>query len=435
MLNNQKQNKSHKKIRTKKNKTEKNKTNQYSPDSQTDVLFESSSQTNSNNSDDSPNTHKTHNLKVKQNKDKQFDTIVEKTQKKRTKKNENSPRFSLFSDKTLQLFHNMLNNQKQNKSHKKIHTKKNETEKNKTNQYSPSSQIDFLFESSSQTNSNNSDDSPDAHKTHNLEVKQNKDKQFNTIVTQFAESLNDLSDTLNNLSKEKELKQNTNNTQAEKKNQKKLLTDQINTDNLITTKKPINAPFDDNLNTCASNWTNNWYQTNFPPIQNCVSQQYILQNVHLYAKIDIKKNTNFIVITLHEHEIALTLEEIEETKITKTLCVHEKTMFRCPLQSCQLKPLSKISLKKHLEFHCHRYHYNDNKKYLFQFHLNGTLQYFHYPPKSIENTLTQQSSSNQNEDEICSRNKDKNNPPTLDKKTSTKTTDLLSQSQTSHHVT
>ena len=328
-----------------------------------------------------------------------------------------------------------MNNQKQNKSHKKIRTKKNKTEKNKTNQYSPHSQIDFLLESSSQTNSNNSDDSPDAHKTHNLKVKQNKDKQFDTIVREFTESFNDLSDTLNNLSKEKELKQNTKDTQAEKKNQKKLLTDQINTDNLITTRKPINAPFDDNLNTCTSNWTNNWYETNYPPIQNCVSQQYILQNVHLYAKIDIKKNTNFILITLYQHEIALTFEEIEEIKITKTLCVHDKTMFRCPLQSCQQKPLSKISLKKHLEFHCHRYHYNDNKKYLFQFHQNGAQQYFHYPPKSIENTLTQQSSSNQNEDEICSRNKDKNNPPTLDKKTSTKTTDLLSQSQTSHHVT
>ena len=362
--------------------------------------------------------------------------LIEKTQKKATKKkNENSPRFSLFSHKTLQLFYHVLNNQKQNKSHKKIHTKKNETEKNKTNQYSPGSQIDFLLESSSQTNSNNSDDSPNGHKTHNLKVKRNKDKQFDTIVTQITESINDLSDTINNLSKENELKQNTNDTQAEKKNQKKLLTDQINTDNFITTRKPINTPLDDNLNTCTSNWTNTWYDTNYPPIQNCVSRQYILQNVHLYGNIDIKKNTNFIVITLLEHEIALTLEEIENTKITKTLCVHEKTMFRCPLQSCHLKPLSKIDLKKHLEFHCHRYHYNDNKKYLFQFHLNGAQQYFHYPPKSIENTLTQQSSSNQNEDEICSRNKDKNNPPTLDKKTSTKTTDLLSQSETSHHVT
>ena len=109
--------------------------------------------------------------------------LIEKTQKKATKKkNGNSPRFSLFSNKTLQLIDNVLNNQKQNKSHKKIHTKKNETEKNKTNQYSPGSQIDFLFESSSQTNSNNSDDSPDAHKTLNLEVKQNKDKQFDAIV-------------------------------------------------------------------------------------------------------------------------------------------------------------------------------------------------------------------------------------------------------------
>lgn len=372
-------------------------------------------------------------------------SFTERTQKKTTKKkNEHSPRFLFFSNKTLQLIDNVLNNQKQNNSHKKIHPKKkNKTEKNKTkNQSLPGCEIDVLLESSSQTNSNNSDDSPNTHKTHNLKVKKNKDKQFDTIVTQLTESLNDLSDTLNNLSKEKELKQNTNHTQTEKKNQKKVQTDQINPDNFIITNKPISTPFNNNLNNCNSNWTNNWYETNYPPIQNCVSRQYILQNVHLYGHIDIKKNTNFIVIKLYEHEIALTLEEIEETKITKTLCVHEKTMFRCPLQSCHLKPLSKISLKKHLEFHCHRYHYNDNKKYLFQFQLNGASQYFHYPPKSKENTLTQQSSSNSlqylpltNEDEICSRNKDKNHPPTLHKKTSTKKTDLLSQSQTSHHVT
>ena len=60
--------------------------------------------------------------------------LIEKTQKKATKKkNGNSPRFSLFSNKTLQLIDNVLNNQKQNKSHKKIRTKK-KTKLKKTKQ-------------------------------------------------------------------------------------------------------------------------------------------------------------------------------------------------------------------------------------------------------------------------------------------------------------
>ena len=52
-------------------------------------------------------------------------SFTERTQKKTTKKkNEHSPRFLFFSNKTLQLIDNVLNNQKQNNSQKKIHPKK-----------------------------------------------------------------------------------------------------------------------------------------------------------------------------------------------------------------------------------------------------------------------------------------------------------------------
>ena len=94
-----------------------------------------------------------------------------KPKKKATKKNENYPRFYLVHDKTKQLIDNMLNNQKQHKSHKKVHTEKNKTEKNKTNEYLTCSEIDFLLESSSQSNSNDSDDSPNTQHCHNLNLK------------------------------------------------------------------------------------------------------------------------------------------------------------------------------------------------------------------------------------------------------------------------
>ena len=362
---------------------------------------------------------------------------MEKNEKKTTDQNENCPCIFIVHNDTKQIVYDIMNNYKLHKSPQKNRTEKNETKKNKKNNHLSCSNIDILFDPSSQSNSyisddssntNNIDDSDDSLNSHDLNIKK-KAEEFQTIVTQITKSIKNLSNTLNNTSKEKEQKQNTYDNQAKKETH----SHQINTVKFDTTEKKINTPLHENIYKCNSNSQNYWYETNFPPLQRipteinpkqiCVSQEYIRNNAHLYGNVDIKKNTNYIKITLYQHDVALTFQEIGHIKYTE----QEKTMYRCPLQSCQHKPLNKNYLQKHLEQHCRQYHHNDNIKYLFRFFLNGTYQSLYYPPKST-NSGTQHLL--ENGDEICSHNKDKNHATTLEKKLSTKTTDLLLQSPT-----
>ena len=378
---------------------------------------------------------------------------LKKNKKKATKENEKCPSILIFHNDTKQILYDIIKNSKLHISPQQKQTKKNKTEKKEKNKYCPCSQIDLLFsEQSSQSNSyisnessntNNIDDSDNTHDSddslcsHNLNKKK-KAKEFETIVTQITKSISNLSNTLSNISKEKEQKQNTNDNQAKQETH----SDQINNVNFDTTKKKINTSLHNNIYKYNPNSQNYWYETNFPPLQQvhteknqkqiCVSQEYIINNAHLYGNIDIKKNTDYILITLYPHDVALTLQEINQIKYTEP----EKTMYRCPLPSCQHKPLNQYYLQKHLEQHCQQYHHNDNIKYHFQFLLNGTYQNLYYPPKSTkQNTITFQSPTNfekqhllEKKDKIWSHNKDKNHPTTLEKKLSTEITDSLLQS-------
>ena len=69
---------------------------------------------------------------------------------------------------------------------------------------------------------------------------------------------------------------------------------------------------------------------------------------------------------LYPRNIPLTQNEINiQNKTLYPVHLTQKKMFRCPLQSCEHKPLNNYLIKYRLNYHCPNYHNNDNKQYLF----------------------------------------------------------------------
>ena len=131
----------------------------------------------------------------------------------------------------------------------------------------------------------------------------------------------------------------------------------------------------------TSLYPNNSGQTN--NFQKTVSEDYIMTNTQLYGKIKIKKvkNNKITKIKLHQHEVALTQEEINnQYKEQFPINLDENQMFRCPLKSCNHKPLNTYFIEPHLLQHCQIYHNDDKKQYIFRYQTQYGKKKIHYPP-------------------------------------------------------
>ena len=120
--------------------------------------------------------------------------------------------------------------------------------------------------------------------------------------------------------------------------------------------------------------------------QKTVSENYIMTHTQLYGKIEKDKKNKITKVTLHQHEVALTQEEINNrNKEQFPIDLHENKMLRCPLKSCNHKPLNTYFIVQHLLQHCQVYHNNDNKQYIFRCQTQYGKKKIHYPPTLSEN--------------------------------------------------
>ena len=145
----------------------------------------------------------------------------------------------------------------------------------------------------------------------------------------------------------------------------------------------------ENINTTGNNTTNygnlhlqnNWYPTNYSP-SIIVSQDYILNNAKTYGQIIEQENEHYVTIKLYRRKIALTLAEIEISKqIIHPIDTQKQSMYRCPLKSCQHKPLNNLYIRTHIQEHCNHYHFNDKKNYKFLYQINEEWKTSYYPPR------------------------------------------------------
>ena len=94
-----------------------------------------------------------------------------------------------------------------------------------------------------------------------------------------------------------------------------------------------------------------------PKNQNTFFQQFLKRILKFYQESQSQ-------VELYRHRIALTQDEINNLHKKETYCIDlnlNKT-FRCPLQSCQHKPLNSFYTEKHINSLCQIYHNNDNKQ-------------------------------------------------------------------------
>ena len=127
--------------------------------------------------------------------------------------------------------------------------------------------------------------------------------------------------------------------------------------------------------------SHNLNPTNYSP-NIIVSQQYILSNAKAYGEIIEHKNEHYITIKLYRHKVALTLEEIEiSKKIIHPIDTQKQSMYRCPLKSCQHKPLNNLYIRTHIQEHCKHYHFNDKNNYKFLYKTNEEWKESYYPPR------------------------------------------------------
>ena len=115
--------------------------------------------------------------------------------------------------------------------------------------------------------------------------------------------------------------------------------------------------------------------------QKTVSENYIMTNTQLYGKIKKDENNKITKVKLHQHEVALTQEEINNRHKEKfPINLRENKMFRCPLKSCNHKPLNTYFIVPHLLQHCQVYHNNVNKQYIFRCQTQNGKKKIQYPP-------------------------------------------------------
>ena len=113
-----------------------------------------------------------------------------------------------------------------------------------------------------------------------------------------------------------------------------------------------------------------------------VSEQYIMDNAKEYGEVKEDEDNNSTHIYLYRHNIALTQNEINiQNETLYPIDLTQKKMFRCPLESCEHKPLNNHLIKYHLNYHCRNYHNNDNKQYLFYFQNKFGWKQVEYPPQ------------------------------------------------------
>jgi len=112
-----------------------------------------------------------------------------------------------------------------------------------------------------------------------------------------------------------------------------------------------------------------------------VPKNYIMNNTQLYGKINEDKNDKITYVKLYRHKVALTQEEINnQYKEKNPINLDQNKMFRCPLESCEYKPLNTYSIEANLLQHCEIYHTKDNKQYNFAYQTQYGWKEIIYPP-------------------------------------------------------
>ena len=112
-----------------------------------------------------------------------------------------------------------------------------------------------------------------------------------------------------------------------------------------------------------------------------VPKNYITNNTKLYGEINEDKNNEITNVRLYRHKVALTQEEINnQYKEQFPINLDQNKMFRCPLESCEHKPLNTYSIEANLLQHCEIYHYKDNKQYIFSYQTQYGWKQVNYPP-------------------------------------------------------
>ena len=124
-----------------------------------------------------------------------------------------------------------------------------------------------------------------------------------------------------------------------------------------------------------------------------ITKEEILQNFKKYGYINDTQNPNYTHIYLFRHPTAFTLREYQYAKRNQRICkyghppspnynivdINKETMFRCPLVSCEHKPLNNLYIKQSLLNHCRCYH-QENTNYIFYYKQDLTWITLYYPP-------------------------------------------------------
>ena len=277
--------------------------------------------------------------------------------------------------------------------------------------------MNLLHETSSQSSSeSNCDNSEQSSNT-----QEDADEKYRTILTQICKSMDTMFDSYNNWQQEQnQQKQNTNTASTEQLHNRH-----------CTNYENVNTPCYNSTNNANLHSRNNLYQTNYFPQQEpspepntpsnvLVSRDYIMNNAKLYGLVIEKENENYVEVILYRCQVALTSEEIEMAKqILHPIDIQKQSMYRCPLKSCQHKPLNNLYIRNHIKAHCDHYHSNDNKNYHFLYQINENWKSCYYPPLPILPTPIKQ------HNQTSTDNNDKNNNPISPKEPSATNENLL----------
>ena len=151
----------------------------------------------------------------------------------------------------------------------------------------------------------------------------------------------------------------------------------------------------------------------FQKKQICFSEKQIFANRKSFGIIlEYPNIDNYTHVYLFRHPLALTSEEItrihkyikynnhELHKFHNFIDTRKAKMLRCPLPSCDHKPLNDNSIKQNLFQHCKYYHQNDLKRYIFYYKKNQTWQTFFFSPLTLQSNAhyhNAENPKNQNE--------------------------------------
>ena len=287
--------------------------------------------------------------------------------------------------------------------------------------------MNFLHETSSKSSSeSNSDNSEQSSST-----QEDPDEKYKTILGQICKPMITMFDSYNNwLQEQNQQEQNTNSTNTQEQE-----------DRNCTNYQSVNTPYYNSTNNANLHLRNNGYKTNYSPQQEpspepntpsnvLVSQDYIINNAKLYGKVIEKANENCVQVILYRCQVALTSQEIEMSEqILHPIDIQKQSMYRCPLKSCQHKPLNNLYIRKHIKEHCDHYHYNNNKNYHFLYQTSEKWKSYYYPPLPTLSTPINhqynQTPIDNNGNQTPIDNNDKNHNPISSREQSTTNENLL----------